>query len=117
MAKLNDDDYGVIHFTGQQMAARWWQKFEGGRFYRNRDCLPHEVKIALDGLVYYMFGGMRGIERWLKPEDALRLGFEMGYTFREAMAAGELGPDGDDVEIEDFDPTTLFQPKPPEGSS
>lgn len=115
MAKMNDDDYGVIRFTGQQMAARWWQKFHGQRFSRVHDHLPYEVEIALDELVRYLIDGMPGIDRWLKPEDALRIGFEMGYTFREALAAGEL--DGSDDEEEPFDPASLFKPKMREGSS
>lgn len=99
MAPVNDDDYGVIRFRGQELAARWWRLFGGRLFVQKLDNLPRPVAIAANELTGYMLDSMPGIERWLKPDDALRLGFEMGFTFQQALAEGRLEHDDlDDVQ-------------------
>ncbi len=83
--------YGEEIFAGLEMAARWWATFNLGPLNREAtEDLPVPVRVALDELIRYTLESLPGMNRYLRVEDALRLGFKMGFSFQRALTAGEL---------------------------
>lgn len=110
-------EHSEVAFRGAELAALYWAKFHGNPFSRRADkTLPPEVEVALDELVTYATGGLIGLDRHVKPEDALRRGFVMGYRFAKAEMAGDLIEGDDDDEDDNGGFEDLFKPQPPKGA-
>jgi len=103
-------------FKGQELAARWWRAYHRRPFSRDEheDEIPRHIQIAIDELVRYTCESMPGIERHLKPEHALEMGFIMGFTLHRALTNGEFDQEEDLPAPEREGPFgTLFSPKRP----
>ncbi len=115
------DDYVRNVFAGQEVAARWWTEvFKSGMGIKNLENeQPLVIRSACDELVGYMMDTLPGIERWLHPRDALRMGFLMGASFQRALDIGELGGGLDSLAViadvirppEEASPPAAIQPE------
>lgn len=94
------DDYVKNVFAGQEVAARWWTEvFNSGMGVKTLENeQPLIIRSACDELVGYMLDTLPGIERWLHPKDALKMGFLMGANFQRALDSGDLGGEIDGYE-------------------
>lgn len=110
---------GEDDFRGQEMAARWWQKYRSRPFASDGETgeLSPEVKAAVKELVNYTISSLPGIERFMKTEDAIRAGFKMGYTFYKSQQDGDFDA-GDEIEQPDTPAMLdgLFSPEKPKGA-
>ncbi len=104
-------------FNGAELAAAYWDRYHRNPFSaRAAADLSPEIQAALDEIITYATGGLVGLDRHLKPEDALRRGFLMGYRFAVAHAAGELDGTAEDDEDDEASFEDLFRPQPPKGA-
>jgi hypothetical protein len=116
-------------FKGHVLAARWWHKYHRGPFDRKiipEDEMEVPIRTAMEELVRYTIESLPGVERFMEPEEVLTMGFKMGMSFQQALAAGELECEGDtEVEVpfppsreskKKFDLESLFSPHCPDNA-